>query len=202
MLSLKTLQTRLIGPIDLDLAPATCVAVSGPSGAGKSLFLRAIVDLDENSGTISLNGRNRAAMTAPQWRRKVAYVPAESGWWAETVQEHFEETPDLGDLLAAVGLAEALSWEIARLSTGERQRLALARALQTDPDVLLLDEPTSALDPSSVDRVETLLRARLEAGCALLLVTHDPDQPTRLGARAFRMDAGRLAPLDTQRAVS
>jgi ABC-type iron transport system FetAB ATPase subunit len=84
-----------------------------------------------------------------------------------------------------------------RLSTGERQRLALARALQLGPQVLLLDEPTSALDPPSVRQVEALLAARVEAGCALLLVSHDPDQPNRLGARHMRMDAGRLtAPVE------
>lgn len=193
MLTIKQLQTPLIGPIDLDLAPGTCTTLSGPSGAGKSLFLRAIADLDDNTGEIALNGVPRTALTAPDWRRKVAYVPAESGWWAERVEDHFDETGGLSALLEAVGLAGALPWEISRLSTGERQRLALVRALQTEPEVLLLDEPTSALDPPSVDRVEALLIRRRDAGCALLVVTHDPGQPGRLGASCCHMEAGRLS---------
>jgi UDP-glucose/iron transport system ATP-binding protein len=192
MLTIKDLQTPLIGPINLSLKSGCCAAISGPSGAGKSLLLRAISDLDENTGLVSLNDTKREALAAPEWRRKIAYVPAESGWWADDVQDHFADTPDLADLLKAVALSNALPWQVSRLSTGERQRLALVRALQLNPDVLLLDEPTSALDPSSVERVEALLIARLEAGCAVLLVSHDPDQPSRLGARRFYMSSGEL----------
>jgi UDP-glucose/iron transport system ATP-binding protein len=192
MLTIKDLQTPLIGPIDLRIESGSCTAISGPSGAGKSLLLRAISDLDENTGHVSLDGTIRDALPAPEWRRKVAYVPAESGWWAENVQDHFIETPGLTELLQAVALSNALSWQVSRLSTGERQRLALVRALQLNPDVLLLDEPTSALDPSSVARVEALLKARLEAGCAVLLVSHDPDQPSRLEAHRYYMSSGEL----------
>lgn len=202
VLDIRDLRTSLIGPIDLALAPGTCTAVSGPSGAGKSLFLRAIADLDRNSGTLTLNGTARDAVPAPDWRRQVAYVPAESGWWAERVADHFDDTAALDTLLQAVGLAEAMPWEISRLSTGERQRLALVRALQTDPRVLLLDEPTSALDPPSVEKVEAVLKARLAAGCALLLVTHDPGQPERFGASRYHMEKGRLAPFARQGAAS
>jgi UDP-glucose/iron transport system ATP-binding protein len=192
MLTIKDLQTPLIGPIDLSLKSGHSAAISGPSGAGKSLLLRAISDLDENTGHVSLDGTTREALAAPEWRRKVAYVPAESGWWAENVKDHFVETPDLAELLQAVALSNALSWQVSRLSTGERQRLALVRALQLNPDVLLLDEPTSALDPSSVARVEALLKARIEAGCAVLLVSHDPDQPSRLEAHRYYMSSGEL----------
>lgn len=202
VLEIRELKTPLIGPIDLALEPGKCTAISGPSGAGKSLFLRAIADLDENSGTLTLNGTARAAMTAPDWRRQVAYVPAESGWWAERVEDHFDTAAGLDALLETVGLAGALCWEVSRLSTGERQRLALVRALQTDPKVLLLDEPTSALDPSSVEKVETLLAAKLAEGCALLLVTHDPGQPDRFGARCLHMAAGRLSPLEARETAS
>ncbi|MES0882744.1 ABC transporter ATP-binding protein [Roseibium sp. SCP14] len=193
MLTIEQLKTPLIGPIDFTLERGSCKTISGPSGAGKSLFLRAITDLDESEGNVSLHGKNREAFQAPEWRRKVSYVPAESGWWSERVKDHFADTPDLQSLLKAVGLQDALSWEVSRLSTGERQRLALVRALQLDPDVLLLDEPTSALDPTSISLVEALLKSRLTERCAMLLVTHDPAQPERLGARRYRMAAGRLS---------
>ncbi|MCV0426816.1 MAG: ABC transporter ATP-binding protein [Roseibium sp.] len=201
MLTVTRLKTSLIGPIDLSLEPGSCTTVSGPSGAGKSLFLRAITDLDESAGTVSLNGRTKDDYPAPLWRKKIAYVPAESGWWAEKVRDHFVDSPDLPALLASVGLQEALSWEVSRLSTGERQRLALVRALQLDPQVLLLDEPTSALDPASVAQVEALLKTRVASGNAILLVTHDPEQPARLNAIPRRMVSGRLLQDQHQRAA-
>ena len=83
---------------------------------------------------------------------------------------------------------------VARLSTGERQRLALVRALVLGSPVLLLDEPTGPLDPASVERVEALLSERLEAGTILLIVTHDPTQGERLNAARFRMVQRRLEP--------
>ena len=78
------------GPFNLALAAGDCLVISGPSGIGKSLLLRMIADLDENTGTVSLNGVSREAMPAPQWRRQVLYVAAESGWWAERVREHMQ----------------------------------------------------------------------------------------------------------------
>lgn len=201
VLTIERIETPLIGPVDLVLKSRECTSISGPSGAGKSLLLRAIVDLDKNTGEVVLNGVPRGSYSAPDWRKRVAYVPAESGWWSDLVKDHFTETDDLPGLLQAVGLEGALSWEVGRLSTGERQRLAIVRALQLDPEVLLLDEPTSALDPPSVERVETLLRERMGAGIALLLVTHDPDQPERLGARRYRMAAGRLSPVERSQAA-
>ena len=68
-----------------------CVAIRGPSGGGKTLLLRAIADLDPNEGTVCLEGRNRATISGPDWRRLFGYVPAEPGWWAETVGNHFAE---------------------------------------------------------------------------------------------------------------
>ena len=125
----------------------------------------------------------------------MTYVPAESGWWAPLVDEHFERDADLAGLLAAVGIApEAATWPVSRLSTGERQRIALLRALRPETRVLLLDEPTSGLDAVSVVAVETLLRAQLARGRALLLVTHDEEQAARLATRRFVLRAGRLEP--------
>ncbi|MFS2020822.1 ATP-binding cassette domain-containing protein, partial [Massilia sp. CT11-108] len=95
--------------------------------------------------------------------------------------------------LAALGLSPALlDTEIERLSTGERQRLALVRSLARRPRVLLLDEPTAALDPDAVARVEALLRARLAAGMAILIVTHAGEQARRLAQRIFRLEQGKL----------
>ena len=127
----------------------------GPSGAGKTLLLRAVADLDPNEGRVTLDGRDRSTMSGPEWRRLVGYVPAEPGWWADTVGEHFGEWTAALAFLRDLGFREeAKAWPITRLSTGERQRLALVRALIMRPRVLLLDEPTAALDVASVAAVE------------------------------------------------
>jgi ABC-type iron transport system FetAB ATPase subunit len=194
-LELRALRSPLAGPFDLALAPGACLAVSGPSGAGKSLLLRMIADLDPNEGEVRLDGVGRAGLSAPAWRRKVPYVAAESGWWRDTPAEHFAPA----GLDPARALAErlgvrrdALDDEVSRLSTGERQRLALIRALVLASPVLLLDEPTGPLDPDSVGRVEAVLAERLQAGTTILLVSHDPSQAARLGAQRLRMFNRRL----------
>lgn len=168
------------------------MAVTGPSGAGKSLLLRAIADLDPNDGEVSLAGQDRRRMPAPRWRREVMLVPAEPGWWEVQVLAHFR-TPPAPALLERLGFRdETLDWAVDRLSTGERQRLALARALAESPRMLLLDEPTSALDEHSKLAVEALLREHLAGGGGILMTTHERAQIARLHAREVRVDAGRV----------
>ena len=193
MLDVRGLRRPGLGPVDLTLAAGECVALSGPSGAGKSLLLRAIADLDPSDGEVSLDGTAREAVTAPAWRRQVTYVAAESAWWDDRVGAHFDDPAAAVPLARLLGLpAAAVDWSVARLSTGERQRLALARALALSPKVLLLDEPTAALDPEATAAVEAVLRQRLGQGGAILLVTHDAAQARRLANRGFRVEAGML----------
>ena len=193
-LRLVGLRSPLAGPFDLSIEHGA-VAISGASGSGKSLFLRMIADLDPNEGEVWLNEQSRAAMPAPAWRRRVVYSAAESGWWSEAVAEHFPpQSMDAARALAtrlALG-SHLLDGPVTRLSSGEKLRLALIRALLLDPTVLLLDEPTGALDQDTARLVEQVLRERTEAGTILLLATHDPGQPARLAARHLRMAAGRL----------
>ena len=194
-LRLGGLHSAIAGPFDLDVAAGECVAVTGPSGSGKSLLLRLIADLDPGEGEAFLDGRARASFPAPAWRRRVAYAAAEPGWWAEGVAAHFSDLAAAKALAGELGLAPALlDGPVRRLSTGERQRLALVRTLLADPAVLLLDEPTAALDADSVARTERLLRARLASGVAIVLVTHDAALAARLADRRFAMRDRRLAP--------
>ena len=177
----------------LQVADGECVAVMGPSGAGKTRLLRAIADLDPNRGEVSAGGVDRARVSGPAWRRMVGYLPAESGWWADTVGAHFPDPDRCSALLAEMRLpAEALDWPVARLSSGERQRLALARALARAPRALLLDEPTGALDEEARALVEAILRRQLDAGTPILMVTHDQAQAERMAARIVRVEEGRL----------
>jgi putative ABC transport system ATP-binding protein len=197
-LIVKQLRSDLAGPFELSLGIGICAAITGPSGSGKSLLLRMIADLDPNQGEVWLNDRARASMPAPVWRRQVTYVAAESGWWAERVMQHFPpgSQAEIAALASALGLGgELLDAPVAQLSTGEKQRFALLRALLPAPPVLLLDEPTGPLDEDSVVRVETLLRQRMAGGTAILLVTHDPRQAERLGRQRYRMAARRLEAL-------
>jgi len=194
MLCVEHLEGPGIGPLNLRIDDGECVALMGASGAGKSLLLRALADLDPNRGQVAAGGRTRCATPAPEWRRVVRYLPAEPGWWAAGVAEHFTERTAAVTLLAALGLPrETLAWPVTRLSTGERQRVALARGLVDAPPVLLLDEPSAALDADSRTLVEDLLRDRLARGVSILLVTHDPAQARRLASRTLRIHAGVIA---------
>ncbi len=193
MLTIRDLRRPGLAPASLDVGDGEAVAIVGASGAGKSLLLRAIADLDPNRGTVALDGAGRESWSGPEWRRRVGYLAAEAGWWVERVGDHFPEAAPAARWIAELGLPEAaLDWQVVRLSTGEKQRLALARLLVGEPRVLLLDEPTSALDAAAVAGVEAVLRARLAAGTSLIFTSHNPDQVKRLAGRALTMKEGRL----------
>ena len=193
MIKLEELQPRGLEPVSLTVETGTCLALYGASGAGKTLLLRAIADLDENTGDAKTSRIRRSAVRAPEWRRAVTYVPAESGWWADRVGDHLADTARCHELLSQLGLPrECLSWDIGRLSTGEKQRLALVRALLCEPEVLLLDEPTAALDPAATGQVEAVLSRSLAKGLTMLFVSHDPEQATRLNAGVGTIRNGKL----------
>lgn len=193
-LKIDALRNIRAGPFSRAVERGQCLAVTGASGSGKSVFLRMLADMDPADGIVSLDGVDRSAMPAPRWRKMVALVPAQAGWWAPEVGEHFQPS----DLAAAARLAvqlqlpdDILQRHVLRLSSGERQRLALIRALLGRPCVLLLDEPTSSLDPDSATAVELLLAAQMREGLTLVLVTHDPAQADRLGNQSLHIAHGK-----------
>ena len=197
LLDVKDLQTAQLGPLDLYAQAGELVQITGTSGSGKSLLLRALADLDPNTGQVFLAGRARAAVPPVEWRRHVAYVPAETAWWGERVDEHFPpgwSRAGARSLLEQVALPEAsLAWEIERLSSGEKQRLGLVRALLNNPRVLLLDEPTANLDLENSRRIERAVRGYLaDHQAAALWVSHDSLQRQRLGGRILVIEGGRL----------
>lgn len=185
MLRVEHLKIGTLPSLSFEVGDGRCLAVEGPSGSGKTRLLRAIADLDAAPGHIFLDGAERSEMTGPEWRRMVRYAAAEPGWWSDTPRAALPRSgagaKRAQRLVTSLGLeTAAIDQPIATLSTGERQRLALARALADEPKVLLLDEPTGALDPQAAAMVEELINLQLQAGRMVLLASHDRGLADRL----------------------
>lgn len=196
-LSLTAFGPELLKPFDIHVAKGETVTLSGPSGSGKSLFLRAVADLDPHQGIAASDGKVCDEINPQEWRRHVGYLPAESHWWAATVQEHFlHKHPKR---LEKLGLPdESMQWQISRLSTGERQRLAVMRVLDRNPQVLLLDEPTANLGSAHAHQMEECINQyRNETGAAVLWVSHDPRQQERVGDRHFIIQDGSIVEVES-----
>ena len=178
--------------VSFSLAASELVCLSGPSGSGKTLLLRALADLDISEGKVSLENTERQQFTPVQWRRQVGFLPAESRWWAPLVADHFPAVQQ--ELFSQLGFGkDAASWNVERLSSGERQRLALARLLANQPAVLLLDEPTANLDPANTKKVEHIVLSYLHThAAACLWVTHDAEQMERIADRSLVLEGNVL----------
>jgi putative ABC transport system ATP-binding protein len=178
--------------VSLDVAAGELVAVMGPSGSGKSTLLNLAGGLDlPTSGSVVIEGTPlgslKAADLAGLRRRHVGYVFQDlnlipSLTAAENVMLPREldgirakqARRDALEVLTEVGLAEVADRFPDEISGGQRQRVAIARALVGERRLLLADEPTGALDTPTGDDILQLLRARCDAGAAVLLVTHEP----------------------------
>jgi ABC-type lipoprotein export system ATPase subunit len=184
-----------VGPlrgVSLEVAPGEIVCISGESGSGKTRLLRAIADLDAHEGEVAIGADRCRSVAAHCWRGWVMLVPAESSWWGDTVIEHFLD-PVPGSLEAFGMRDEALGWQVSRLSSGEKQRLAVLRALSHQPRALLLDEPTANLDPELTRQVESWLREHVRRErLPVIWVAHDRPQIERVGDRHFTIHADRL----------
>lgn len=191
-LQLVQLGVGALTGVDLDVAAGETVCLSGPSGSGKTRLLRAVADLEPHAGRVCLGQLEQAATPANQWRRAVMMVPAESQWWHERVGAHFARP--MPQALADLGFESGVEdWPVMRLSSGEKQRLALVRAVSTGPRALLLDEPTANLDDASAERVETWLTRLIHERCMpTLWVAHSAAQIARVADRHLRVAGSRL----------
>ena len=191
-LRIDSLNFKDQGPYNLTIASGQCVCITGASGSGKSLLLRSIADLDKHEGKVYLDDLEAHSMPAVKWRTQVGLLPAESAWWLDTVGEHFKG--DAGSLLPKLGFtADVLNWQVKRLSTGEKQRLAIARLLFQGPKALLLDEPTASLDQDNVLLVETFITEYLKTNrIPVLWVSHDPKQVKRVADRHYLLQPNQL----------
>lgn len=192
-LVLENLSVGTLSGVSLTVPGGQVVCLSGPSGSGKSRLLRAVADLEPHGGIIRLNDTLQSAMLAHQWRSRVMMVPADSQWWFDEVGGHFPD--DAGARLpSALGFPpEVMGWSVSRLSSGERQRLALWRALALQPEALLLDEPTANLDNDSTEAIEAWLIDEVRRRqIAVLWVAHDPAQIHRLASAHYRIHGTTL----------
>ncbi|WP_234981099.1 ABC transporter ATP-binding protein [Desulfopila aestuarii] len=192
------------GPYSFSVAAGECVGLSGRSGIGKTQLLRAMADLIPCTGNVVLNGIDAQKIPAPRWRQMVGMVPADPQWWFDLVGDHFPKNEQMDTLLPTLerlGFAmDVLNWEVSRLSTGERQRLALIRALVPEPIVLLLDEPSSALDATHTNSLEELLaELRQSKELGIVWVSHDPAQLRRVANRIFTLEEHTLLEIVTNR---
>ncbi|MBU1155088.1 MAG: ATP-binding cassette domain-containing protein [Proteobacteria bacterium] len=197
----------VLDQVSLSLAPGELAWLRGPSGGGKSSLLRLVNRLAEPSGgIITLLGKPLAAWEPPQLRRHVGLLAQSPVMLPGTVEHNLslafgfkaaqgQTAPDQAALRGALdrlGLQGVeLRAEAQGLSLGQRQRLALARLLLLEPQVLLLDEPVSALDPESKELVEATAVAQAGEGRAVLLVSHQPP-PQANAMRRLILEQGRL----------
>lgn len=177
-------------PVSLQLEAGEILTIYGQSGVGKSQFLRALADLTPHKGDVLLEGISQTKIRPEHWRKQVGYVPAESGWWADVVAQNFSEHPPKAWLSSLSLAPELLDAPVERLSTGERQRLALLRALVLHPKVLLLDEPTANLDQRNAKKLIELVKTYAQAEqAAVIWVSHAADERALLGNRSLEIRA-------------
>jgi ABC-type iron transport system FetAB ATPase subunit len=168
------------GPYSLLLNQGVCTGLQGVSGVGKTRLLRVLADIDPSTGRVALNGKDREDYKPPEWRRLVAMIPAESRWWHPLVGDHLPLDHNrlrAEKLLGSCGFEpDVLRWDVSRLSTGEKQRLSLVRALIRGPQVLLLDEVGSGLDRDNTVLLEALVREYLDGNrAAAIWVSHNQE---------------------------
>lgn len=192
---------RLIDGIDLTLRPGARTVVMGPNGAGKSLLLRLLHGLlQPTAGVIRWAGRaadsrvrmrqamvfQRPVLLRRSTAANVRYALRAGGLRGAELERR------ISVWLERAGLSDLSKRPARVLSGGEQQRLAVARALSREPEILFLDEPTASLDPASMLAIEQLLQAANAAGTKIVLVTHDLGQARRLADEVVFLYRGRV----------
>ncbi|HVY56629.1 MAG TPA: ATP-binding cassette domain-containing protein [Xanthobacteraceae bacterium] len=189
----------VLNRISLVLAPGAPTVLLGPNGSGKTSLIRLAMGLlAPTSGRITWGARpepegRRTALVfqRPVMLRRSASANVDYALSAAGVPRA-ERSSRIGDLLGRVGLRDLGARPARRLSGGEQQRLALARALARDPEVLFLDEPTASLDPQATKAVEDIIRTVAASGVKIVMATHDLGQARRLAADIVFLVGGRL----------
>jgi putative ABC transport system ATP-binding protein len=201
----------LLEGISLNVLEGDRIGLVGPSGAGKTLLLRVISCLDPiDTGSIEWSGRRVFAGIVPSYRSRVIYVHQRPALMDGSVEQNLRfpfgmkthaarrfDKERVLHLLEGLGRgADFLEKSIQNLSGGEAQLTAIVRAVQLEPDVLLLDEPTASLDKASAERVERLVHEwwfEQREARAMVWVSHDRDQTLRMSRRQIALEGGKIA---------
>ena len=185
---------ELLRGLDFNCYESGVTLVMGANGAGKSLFLRSLHGLLPAQGDVEFAGRSLRETQSEQ-----AMVFQKPTLLRRTVEQNMlfaapegTSTSQIDALLREVHLNDKAKQPARRLSGGEQQRLALARALLTKPRILLLDEPTASLDPGSVLIIERLIQQAADAGVKVIFVSHDIGQAKRLASDVVFLHQGKI----------
>lgn len=197
-LSLVIDRKSLLDDVSVSLESDTLTVIMGQNGAGKSVLIRLLHGLlQPTSGSISWSGH----LINEQVRARQAMVFQRPVLLRRSVAANLDFVLDLkgtppgqtrDSLLELVGLQDRASLPARLLSGGEQQRLALARAIATNPDVIFLDEPTASLDPASVLLIEDIVKQAQAGGTKIIFITHDLGQARRLADDIVFLHQGRL----------
>ncbi|MFZ3582538.1 ATP-binding cassette domain-containing protein [Loktanella sp. DJP18] len=191
---------RLLGPVDLTLGAGGVTVIVGPNGSGKTTLLRVMHGVERLTG-----GSARWAVPQRTAQARQAFVFQSPIMLRRSVAANLryplvlqgtaraEQDAAVAHWAGRIGLADALDTPAPRLSGGERQKLALGRALIGGPEVLFLDEPCASLDGAATLAIEGLLREARDAGVRVVMATHDIGQARRLADDALFVLAGRIA---------
>ena len=196
-------EVEILHGVSLRLDKGEIVAIIGPNGAGKSTFMKAVFGLLKiESGTVHLEGEDVTGMPPERIVRKgMCYVPqSENVFPSLSIQENLEMgaftrkdgyRQRLDEIYALFpDLAQRPQLRAGKLSGGQRQMLALARALMLDPKVLLLDEPTASLAPKMVEDIFATIHNINQTGVAILIVEQNAKEALSIGQRAYVLASG------------
>jgi tungstate transport system ATP-binding protein len=190
-------EATVLDGLDLNLGPTGCTIIMGPNGSGKSLLLKLLHGLMQpTSGRIDWGGEAPERVTGRQalvFQKPVLLRRSVAANIDFVLRARGKDTARRSELLEHVGLSRKADQPARLLSGGEAQRLALARALATDPEVLFLDEPTASLDPASVLAIETIVSEARDRGVRIIFVTHDIGQARRMADDVVFLHRGRVA---------
>ena len=196
-LALRFDQTTVLDGVAFELGTSGCTMIMGPNGSGKSLLLKLLHGLmNPSAGQIDWGGQVPSDVTARQalvFQKPVLLRRSVKANIDFVLKSRGRDVGRRDDLLEHVGLAHKADQPARLLSGGEAQRLALARALATDPEVLFLDEPTASLDPASVLAIEAIVNEARHRGVRIIFVTHDMGQARRMADDVVFLHRGRVA---------
>lgn len=201
-------EKQILTNISLDVAAGECISLMGPSGSGKSTFLKMCSYLiSPTEGKMYYKDEKFSKYDPMKLRQSISYCTQIPYLFGTTVKENLEfpyivknqnfDSEWIASMLVEFGLDESfVDKDVATLSGGEKQRIALIRNLVHKPEILLLDEVTSALDEMSASLIEQHVKKLVAEGMTVLWVTHNEEQSTKIFNKRVRFVAGEIVDVE------